>query len=362
VAGTVLTQSRTALLYGPAVMILLAWFHKQGVLWRTRQWFLAATTAALWIGTWAWPLLQQRMLVAATTSLSQRSAGSPRFKVWPILFDGLSQTPWWGFGWLQVGAAELAAAGRHEPVGELYLQGHDLFFELVLWAGYPIGLLLSAAIVVWYVSRVARARSGTAAVGVMVVSLVGMHALVELPHHYAYFLLPVGLWIGIVESEIGTRRGIDGRWNLLPIGVAAILLAGIWRDYPAMEEDFRLMRFENLRIATGLGDRAETPEAPFLSSLTAFLRFTRTPARAGMSDAEMARMRAVVRRYPYAPAMMHEAEALALNGHFDEAQALMIEIRHIHGDGMYQMILRDLKGRIEDGRNELIPLERSLPR
>jgi hypothetical protein len=83
------------------------------------------------------------------------------------------------------------------------------------------------------------------------------------------------LWIGLIEWDMKPRGTSRFALNLLPLALAAALLAGVWRDYPVVEEDFRLMRFENLSIGT-LRAKQAAPDAPFLSSLTAFLRFART--------------------------------------------------------------------------------------
>ena len=278
--GAALTQSRTALLFGPAVLVGYLFFRRREVALNIRPAVIGIAVAAQWVLAWSWPWLQGVLLLNSTESLAQRSAGSVRFQVWPILFDALSQVPWRGFGWLQVGAAELASADRYPPVGEMWMHGHNLFFELVIWCGYPVGILLSAGIVWWYASRLHRLRSKEAAIGMLLVSIFGLHAMLELPYHYAYFLIPVGLWIGQVEFD--AKAGLlPASWlGLAPPAVAFLLMLAVWRDYPAVEEDYRLMRFEHLRIGS-LRATEPAPNAPFLSSLTAFLRFTPHGARAG---------------------------------------------------------------------------------
>ena len=52
------------------------------------------------------------------------------------------------------------------------------------------------------------------------------------------------------------------RWLAAPAIAASVLLAGIWRDYRAVEDDFRLMRFEHLRIGNLKAAAALRPEPP----------------------------------------------------------------------------------------------------
>jgi hypothetical protein len=355
-----MTQSRTALLFGPVVLLVLLFSRRRGIAVRTSPAAVLGLMAIHWALTLSWPLLRAALGLAAPGGLETRGLGSLRLEVWPILFDALSEAPWRGYGWLQVGAAQLAAAGRHPPVGELWLQGHNLFVDLLVWCGYPLGLGLCAAIVWWYASRLMRVRTLEGLTGMLAATVLGVHAMLELPHHYAYFLIPVGLWIGIVERTTGAAPVLTPRWTLAPAALALLMLVAVWRDYPQVEEDFRLVRFEGLRIGSVRADRP-SPEAPYLSSLTGFLRFARTTAAPGMSTSQLGDMAAVVNRYPYAASMARYARALALNGRVDEGRRLFAEIERIHGSKFYRSLRQDLAERIEQGETGLQPLAQSLP-
>lgn len=356
--GAALTQSRTALAFGP--VFLTGWWlaDRRNLALKTPMWTLAAGTAIHWMLTLAWPSIQEALLLSPPPSLLERGVGSVRFEMWPILLDAISQRPWLGYGWLQVGAAELTAVDRYPPVGELWLQGHNLFLELVIWCGVPLGALLCGAILYWWVSRWWRVRTLQALSGMLAVSIFGAHAMLELPHHYAYFLVPIGLWVGIVESEVSLWRPVPARWVIAPALIGVLLLSAIWKDYPAVEEDFRVVRFEGLRIG-GLRAGQPSPDAPFLSSLTEFLRFARTEPRHGMTAAELDRMEAVVKRYPYAQSLYRYGVALALNGRLPEAKQQFVRMRHIHGELLYGRLKAQLAENA--GGQELLALLNSLP-
>ena len=240
---------------------------------RTTRWAVVAWTVAHGCLALVWPAVQKAVLADGAATLPQLGLQTKRVDMWPVLFDALSTSPWLGFGWLQTGEAQLSAVARHPAIFELWMHGHNLFLDLLVYAGYPIGLLLSALIVYWFASRWLKVRSPEAVIGMLVVSVVGTHAMLELPHHYAYFLIPVGLWIGHVELEASPA---PARPNHLPMAVAmlaAAMLVATWWKYPQVEEDFRLARFEHRRIGTVKAERP-APDAPLLSSLTAFLQFT----------------------------------------------------------------------------------------
>jgi len=196
--------------------------------------------------------------------------------------------------------------------------------------------------------------------GMLIISFFGVHALVELPYHYAYFLIPVGLWAGIVEREQGARTIGDARWFLAPTFATLAVVIGVVIEYGQVEEDFRLVRFENARI---VGARAHepAPDAPLLSSLTGFLRFARTEPKAGMSEEQLRQMDVSTKRYPFALSLVRYASALALNGRLEEARATFVKIRHLNGDRAYGRLKSDLHDKVADGESGLAELDRSLP-
>lgn len=359
--GAATTQSRTALLFGPIVLAGLDIAKRRGLRFRTGGTSVVLVTFAQWILAWALPALQTAMALRGSVSLAARGLETPRLQMWPMLLDATTQVPWHGYGWLQVGEAELAVVNKYPPVNELWLHGHNLFLEFIVWCGYPLGLLLSALVVYWFVDRALKAATVEAVVGMLSIAVLGAHAMLELPHHYAYFLIPAGLWIGQVEYGRGLRGIVPAKWNLLPAFLSVFLAVAIWKDYPAVEEDFRLVRFENLRIGS-VHAAQPAPDGPFLSSLTEFLRFARTTPVKGMSEAELSRMEAVAKRYPYAPSLSRLATAQALNGRMDKARENFISIRQMFGEGTYMKLRRDLQEEVIDGEpSELIVLEQSLP-
>lgn len=363
VTSGALTQSRTALLYGPLVLLTLVVVRRRGVAMRAKPSFVAGVCALHWALAASWPFVLQTLLLSANLeqSLSQRGVGSLRFQLWPLLYDALLQSPWFGFGWLQVGAAQLSVANAHAPVGELWLHGHNLFLELLVWCGLPVGLLLCGVLLYWFCSRWIMATSIEAVVGMLSVTIFALHAMLELPHHYLYFLVPIGLWIGQLERWARAPVLARSQWSYLPQLVVLVLSIGISKDYLEIEEDFRLVRFESMRIGPQ-SQSASTPTAPMLSGLTSFLRFARTEPVRGLNSEQLNSMEATVRRYPYSSSLYRLGIALALNGRQDEARERFINVRHMFGENAYRGVRASLALRIEEGgAPELIRLQMSLP-
>ncbi len=358
--GAAASQSRTAMLYGPAIGLGLFVARQKGLKVQTGHWVIAAATASHWLLVSAWPTLEHLLLLDTTAGLSERSLDAGRLGAWTMFLDATTLYPWSGFGWLQTASAQLTVAENHAALTGVWQQTHNLFLDLLVWCGYPLGLSLCGLIVFWFVHRTRRVLTIEGVVGLISVSLLGIHSMLELPHHYAYFLIPVGLWVGYVEhsSGGGVRRLTWLRWA--PVAISLGLVLAVLRDYPEVEEDFRLARFESLRIGT-LSAPKPAPDAPFLSGLTAQLRLMRAQPVSGMSADQLDEMASAVRRFPSASSMAKLAWAWALNGRLPDATQMYIKIRFVHGEGAYQKLRKDLHQRVQGDLSALSELEAALP-
>lgn len=357
-----LTQSRMSLSFGVLVLAGVYLARRRGVPLRTSVAPVAVLMLAHWILMAAMPVLLRQLFGESPESLAVRGLATPRYQMWRMLIESLNLVPWTGYGWLQVGAAEFAVVDRHPPIRELWLQGHDIFIELVVWCGWPLGLLLGAALIYWFASRAWRVRSSEALIGMLAVGFVGAHALVELSYHYAYFLLPAALWAGVVENaESRANQPMPNeRWMWAPSVLAAIMALLILIEYPAVEEDYRLVRLEAARIE--LAEPAlKAPSAPMLSALTGFLRFVRTEPVAGMSADELRFMEAAALRYPFAPSLLRLASVYALNGRMEDGRRTFIKIRYIFGDETYLRFRTAYQTKYESGPPPLSTLAQALP-
>jgi Virulence factor membrane-bound polymerase, C-terminal/Protein glycosylation ligase len=359
VAGA-LTQSRISLMFGPLIGAGVYLARKRGTHLRATATAVTVLTLLHWILMAAFPFVLVQLFGESPDSLAARGLDTPRYQMWQMLIHALNEVPWSGYGWLQIGAAELAIVDRYPPIGELWLQGHNIFVELVVCCGWPMGLLLGGTLVYWFASRTRRFRSVEAMAGMLVFSLVGLHSLVEFPYEFAYFLFPVGLWVGLVEADVHAPTIASARLMFPPSVIALVTCVLIWIEYPAVEDDFRLVRFENARIGSVRAVQT-APDAPLLSTLTSFLRFARTDPVAGMGADELDNMRRVSERYPYAASLVRYASALALNGRLEEGRRTFIKIRYIFGDRMYTLLKGELHQKVGWGEVGLEALDRSLP-
>jgi len=240
--------------------------------------------------------------------------------VWTLFIDAALQRPFLGYGWNQVGLAQLTAALDHPSLSVVFSHSHNLFLDLMLWCGIPVGLFVSIYLVRWLWLGLRAVRCAEDAVLLLFLLVVGNHALLELPLHYAYFLLPVGLVMGALNVRLGVRPILMvGRWSVIAVWLASVaLLVLLIRDYSRVESSYQDLRFEWARIKFEI--RGEPPDVLLLTQWREFIRLARFEPSSGMSVGDLDWIRKVSNAIPSTGALLKLAAALAMNQRPDEAQ------------------------------------------
>ena len=197
--GVAMTQSRTAWL---EVAVLVTWL----LVVRRKAAFKMTRPGVLGVGAvfallvLSWPTISESVFLDASRSLKEQTEGGTRWSHWIWMVDAISRQPWAGYGWNQVSVAQTAVASSHPRVGELTEHSHNIVLDMLIWNGVPIGLLVIGAFSWWLIARARACRDARIALLLGAIGIVLTHGLLEFPLEYAYFLLPVGLMIGVVES------------------------------------------------------------------------------------------------------------------------------------------------------------------
>ena len=317
--GLALTQSRTAWL-AVALLVVAAF------LWRNRwpsRWVPAVIVlmalyfylCVFYVGK-----ISQLLLIDRVEFLNaDRISGDARPAIWRLFVDAAWQRPWEGYGWNQVVLGQFEVALDHPSLHSMFGHSHNLFLDLILWCGIPVGLLASCLLVLWLWRRIRAVRDAEEAVLVLFLLVVANHAMLELPLHYAYVLLPVGLIAGALNArQVATTVFTTGRWPFAAVWTVSVLLLGlIVRDYSRVEPGYQLLRYEWAQIKT---DPGKPPDVLLLTQWREFIRLARFEPTPGMSQSDLEWMRDVTRIHPGAGPFQKMATALALNGRPEEAR------------------------------------------
>ena len=295
--GMAMTQSRTGwveiALLAAAALIWPQRLHSRRIAWGLLS--LLATFVALVL---LWPTLSQALLLDGGLSLGGQAQGGRRPALWLAMFEAVLTSPWAGYGWTQLVLAQQQLAltpGGAAPLQLTFTYAHNLWLDLLLWNGVPLGLLACALIAVWFVLQARRVQSSDDSL--LFIALLGLmlHAQFEFPHAYAYFLLPAGVMAGLLPRgrvDVGVARGAA----LALLLVAGAAMAALTRDYIAAEEAWQRVRMLAARIQ--LAPEQAPVRLRGLDQLQALIDQAKADPKADMTPAELAAMRTAVARFP----------------------------------------------------------------
>jgi O-antigen ligase len=367
--GTLLVMSTVALVWTYESRRIGGWGLGLGAAFLTvglsfaqsRAGYLSAASVALWwivkqpatiqrprLGRW-WGLAWLGLLASFAAILPRLSdafelAGdrtvplfdnNGRWLMWKQIASGILASPWTGYGWDHTPAAQMAGAIAHPGVLATGY-AHNIALDAMAWLGIPLGIAACAGGVYWIATRAIQARTQAAVLAGAIALPVIVHSLFEFPFAYAFFLLPVGLMLGVVEAFHPNAVAVHApRRRVIAMCIAAGALGfQIAREYIPAEDDFRFLRFEALHMGHTPESHAR-PHFVVLSQLAALLEVGRTKPAPGMSDEQIERVRFVTVKYAWAPPAFIYAAVLEANGRHEEAAHQMQVIQGMYGKTYY---------------------------
>ena len=346
-----LTQSRTALLSATAVA-LFSFFPGTVKLRIQRGWI------TLWVlGFWALflmiPAINDGLLIGGGRTVALISSNS-RDIVWKQVGYAILQSPWTGYGWNRTATAHMAAAGTLP--GELtFTYAHNVVLDFVAWYGVPVGLALMCALTYWFWNRWNRLTTPLGACSFAALIPFAVHSLLEFPFAYGYFLIAAGVLVGVVEASVGSKV------LRIRMSVASPFLAGIAvlgaitvYEYLEVEEDFRIARFDNMRIGR-IPEGFAYADIHLLTHLGEMLQASRMRPHPEMKIEEIELLERVAKRFPYGALTYRYIEALALNGRIGDAKEELRVLRGLYGPMYYKAIRVEIAER-GGGYPALLPL------
>lgn len=338
----ILTQSRAGMLSVLVVTAYLMW-KKSIVKSRLSGKAVAGWAVCFLIGTLALPYLSELLQQGEVRGIRSTEPINLRWRMWQQVAYAVVQSPWGGYGWNQTPTAHAVGAVAF-PGSSTYTNAHSFVMDMLAWNGLPLGLLLTGAIVYWFVTRI-RTSIHLDAIHAMACLLpFAVHSMVEYPFAYAYFLIAAGLMVGVIEvAEVRHKVFmLNIRWAWAFLALWMSVGSYLTYEYFLIEEDFRIVRFENMRI----GQTAEAYEVPnvwMISHLAAMLKAGRQVAEPGMSKADLENLRKVSERFAFGAVRFRYAMALALNGDPAGADRQMVIIQGMYGSGYYAVCQLELR-------------------
>ena len=326
--GLALTQSRTGLL-AVGLILLSIWGWRR--LWPSKilPWVATGLAVFFLILPFVLQWLNEALLLPQQEDYFRLKAQSGlRLTAWALFLQAAFDSPWWGYGWTETTSAQIAGTDASPIIGSIFSHSHNLFLDLVLWLGLPLGLFTILVLVHWFWQKAVAIHNAQDLVLLLLLGTVGLHALLEFPLQYAYFLLPAGLVMGILNNRLGAPPfwSSPSRSLLLLCLGAAVALGITVRDYSKVYTSYTLLRLEQGILGQGRPPLGGPPDIWVLTNLREWIRISRVKPRAGMSPSELSDMQTIATYYPSLSAAYKLSVALALNGRPDEARAWLARI------------------------------------
>lgn len=347
--GIAMTESRTALLGVFAVSVWAGLHYFQGL--ATRR--LAMTLGFAGVGTLLfalWPIFATGFQEAGPSmgNASVNTQAGERLVVWPQLYAAIADRPWLGWGVRGVSVAHNAVLDRFAD-GAPFTYAHNVILDLAIGFGIPMTLLLVGMAAVWSARRMAHIRNITDWYAFALLIPFGLHSMLEFPFAYAYFLLPACFVMGMLDvkrvNTVVVR--LPPRFAMAVFAAWAVVGAVVVRDYVLAEEDFRVARFEALKIGRPPASYVR-PHLLLLNQLDAMNVAIRVVPTPEMTASDIEALRKAALRYPWTAIQNRYALALALNGNLPEAQRQLKVMRAMHGEKMYATILGQWRALADD--------------
>lgn len=338
----VLSQSRAGMVSVVVLAAFLAW-KARAVKLRISPKVIAIWVLSFSLGTLLLPYLSDVLLMTSVRKLTAAGPVSERWQMWQQVAYAVFQSPWVGYGWNQTPTAHAAGAIAF-PGSTTYTNAHNFVMDMLAWNGLPLGLLLTGAIAYWFANRAFTAKRIDAIYAMACLLPIAVHSMLEYPFAYAYFLIASGFMVGVVEAAALPAKTIkfNSRWAWGFLGLWVSASSYLTYEYFLIEEDFRVVRFENLRIGV-TPQEYEVPHVWMASHMATMLKASRLRPHPGMSSEEMETLRTSSSRFAYGALRFRYAQALALDGNPKEASHQMAIIRGMYGQTYFDACVAEIR-------------------
>lgn len=330
-----LTQSRTSWVVG--LFMLAYWGIKQ---YRRPMRFNFAKMLA-WIASFvaiivllpelnAWLASFSEQDVITTSSVVERaSSGYLRFDMWNQSLVALSQQPWFGYGWNQTGMAQIAAFDAY-PSHEWYKSSHNFALDLLVWNGIPIGGLILLYLICWLFWLNRGEKESISMTATLMVCAILIHGLLEYPLHYAYFLLPMGFLLGLIQAQYPKLPSVQVPRLLLSVVIliGLTLTAVVYRDYDLYKQQ---SAYASKKLLSPEQQAVMQRKIWVLTQFEERVWWIHLDPQEQMTDAELQHVARVVANSASAYDLHKYAQLLAYNHKKTEAEHQLWIIKQLHG-------------------------------
>ena len=347
--SVVLTQSRTAWLITVFISFFLFHYVRKKSLRLSKKTILYSIVYFIFVSLvlpYLNSFLSHYFSINSTHTVYDRATtGFGRLNIWNQMYHAIVQSPWIGYGWNQTTAAQFnvvdAISGR-----EWATSAHKLFLDILVWCGIPLGLLIILFFTYFYFNLFKGISNIEGAFVFLIISSFIIHALLEYPLYYAYFLLPFGLMCGTLVINKQYKELIIKKIYILYIFVLSLLgLTFIASEYVKVEDNLfagRLHAMGNLKSNVELPYRLY-----FFDNFNQRAHWIALYPKMKVDQRQIQNSQYMVKSYLKPYDLHKSAQLLAFNGYSAEARRQLKILQIMYGfEFSYQSLL--------DGKDEQV--------
>lgn len=242
--GIVLTQSRTAWVTSFAILILYFYLKK------TSSFKIKARNLILFFGFYFLLVFSLNSInyfvdqvlnfnVIKTDNITNRiTSGYERLEIWKQSWYLILEQPWFGYGWNQV-SVSIVEKIDYFYLNSWYSSSHNIILDLFLWVGLPLGLTIILFFVLLIYKLIINSHTKESNLALLILVPIVIHANLEYPLFYSYFILPLGMFIGISLVDIKAIKyfNLNKCYVYLYSFFFCIFLILTWTEYLKLLED-----------------------------------------------------------------------------------------------------------------------------
>lgn len=324
--GIYLSGSRTALLnllLAPLLVAAWQWWRREPVLSPLLVWTVAPL-ALLLVLQMVMPPVAEWLGLPQPPEDRSLTDDSARLRLWSMAWAAVMESPWWGHGLTAMAEAHLRLSPIYGAIDyRIAAHAHNTVLDLFLMFGIPVGGAIAAGVAwLWWRGWRAADEPGRLFVWLMCTAML-VHAMLEYPLHYGFFLWLLCLLLGYLTGQPG--RPIEWRYPVLAsvawLAVAGAIAYPIWRGYIEVEKLYTLFRQQGAAAVQAALPQVHPYSKVLYPGLLDRLRWLSRPGSdmATLSDEELAALVRTTHGYPLPGLLWRATLAHAYRGEGERA-------------------------------------------
>lgn len=268
-------------------------------------------------------------IVNISSSVERGVSSSGRIDFWIQMYYAILERPWFGYGWNQTALAQYQNMDKY-PISVWITSSHNLLLDIIVWCGIPIGvsfILYSSYLIFSSILKIKNIEELLALC--MIITLL-VHSMLEYPLHYAYFLMPFGIFIAIIFSANPNLKLYNFSFRYIAIYNFFLIfgLVFVWKDYLLYVEENHRAIDHSLYNSTEKFQQKR--ELHVLDELNFRLYWIALNPKQKLSEEEIDAIRKMVSLYLTHFDLYKYAKVLAYNGYSQEAKEQLKLIKQLY--------------------------------